>query len=249
MAKQNFLVDVDLNDNQLLTSLFETLAADPGSLTEARFWYNSTDKRLKYYNGTATLIVADLSDVTGTLKFQGGYNATTNTPNLTAPAPGAIKTGYYWVVTVTGTFFGTTLEVGDSLFANIDDPAVLADWTIVQANVSYATETTAGIIKLATQVLTDAGTDDLTAVTPLKLTTFMANKAFTKKFVQTPVSIGTVPGVQLITHNLNTINVQVEVYDTTTSERYVVQVVPNTPNTVQISANGATKTVRVNVIG
>lgn len=249
MAKQNFLVDIDLNENQLLTSLFEILASDPGSLVEARFWYNSTDKRLKYFNGTSTLIVADLSDVTGTLKFQGGYNATTNTPNLTAPAPGAIKTGYYWVVTVAGTFFGTVLEVGDSLFSNIDDPSVLADWTIVQANVGYASETVAGIIKLATQVLTDAGVDDLTAVTPLKLNTWLTNKAITRKFVQTPVSIGTVPGVQTITHNLNTQDVQVEVYDTTTQVRYVVQVVPNTPNTVQISANGATKTVSVNVIG
>lgn len=249
MAKQNFLVDLDLNGNQLLTSLFEILVTDPVGLTEARFWYNSTDKRLKYYNGTSTLIVADLSDVTGTLKFQGGYNATTNTPNLTAPAPGAIKVGYYWVVTVAGTFFGTTLEVGDSLFANVDDPSVLADWTIVQANVGYASETVAGIIKLATQALTDAGVDDLTAVTPLKLNTWKANKKLTSKYVQTPVSIGTVPGVQTITHNLNTQDVQVEVYDTTTWERYVVQVIPNTPNTVQISANGATKTVSVNVIG
>lgn len=249
MAKQNFLVDLDLNGNQLLTSLFEKVAADPVGLTEARFWYNSTDKRLKYYNGTSTLIVADLSDVTGTLRFIGGYNTTTNTPNLTTPAPGTVKSGYYYVVTVSGSFFGTALAVGDSLFANIDNPAVLADWTIVEGNNVQATETIMGILKLATQVLTDAGADDLTAVTPLKLTTFITNKGITKKVVFTPISIGTVPGVQLLTHNLNTLDIQVDVYDTTTGDKYDVQVVPNTVNTVQVTANGATKTVRVNVIG
>lgn len=249
MAKQDFLVDIDLNGNQLLTSLFENLPIDPSPLVEARFWYNSTDKRLKYFNGTATLIVADLSDIVGNLNFRGGYDPVTNTPNLTSPPSGTVKKGYYYVVTVAGTFFGATVEVGDSLIANVDDPSVLANWTIVQANVGYASETVAGLIKLATQALTNAGTDDLTAVTPLKLTTFMANKGFTKKFTQSPVSIGTVPGVQTITHNLGTQDVQVEVYDTVTFARYVVTVVPNTPNTVQISANGITKTVRVNVIG
>lgn len=249
MAKNDFLVDIDLNGNQLLTSLFELLLADPGTPAEARFWYNSTDKRMKYYNGTSVLTVADLSDVTGTLKFIGGYNATTNVPNLTSPAPGTIKAGYYYVVTVAGTFFGAQLEIGDSLFANVDNPSSLANWTIVQANIQYASETVAGYIKLATQALTDAGVDDTTAVTPLKLTTFMTNKKYTKKYTQTPVSIGAVPGTQTITHNLGTQDVQVEVYDTTTFVRYTVTVVPNTPNTVQISANGATKTVRVNVIG
>lgn len=249
MQKQDFLIDLDLNGNQLLTSLFEVLVNDPGTLTEARFWYNSTQKRLKYYNGSITLIVADLSDVAGTLNFQGGYNATTNVPNLTSPAPGAVKKGYYYVVTTAGLFFGEQLDIGDSIFSNIDDPSSLANWTRVQANVSHATETIAGILKLATQVLTDAGVDDTTAVTPLKLTTFMSNKKFTKKFTQTPVSIGTTPGVQTITHNLNTLAIQVEVYDTTTGARYVVQVVPNTLNTCQISANGVTKTVTVNVIG
>lgn len=249
MAKEDFLIDLDLNGNQLLTALMELLLSDPGSPAEARFWYNSTDKRMKYYNGTSVLTVADLSDVTGTLKFMGGYNATTNTPNLTSPAPGSVKSGYYYVVTVAGTFFGEQLEIGDSLFANVDNPASLAQWTIVQANTQYATETVAGYIKLATQVLTDAGSDDTTAVTPLKLNAWKTNKKLTSKFTQSPVSIGNVPGVQTITHNLGTQDVQVEVYDTTTFQRYVVAVVPNTPNTVQISANGATKTVTVNVIG
>ena len=59
-----------------------------------------------------------LSQVGGVGKFQGGYNATTNSPALTGGSNVALDQGDFYVVTTGGTFFSDTLEVGDFIFAN-----------------------------------------------------------------------------------------------------------------------------------
>jgi len=49
-----FVTNIDLNQNQLLNGTFESLAADPGSGNfEGRLIYNSTEKVLKVYTGSA----------------------------------------------------------------------------------------------------------------------------------------------------------------------------------------------------
>lgn len=68
-------------------------------------------------------------------------------------------------------------------------------------------------------------------------------------FTQSGVSIGTTPGTQTITHNLNSKSVIVSVCDSTTNEEYAVDVIHTTVNTITISAIGATKTVYVTVQG
>lgn len=72
---------------------------------------------------------------------------------------------------------------------------------------SQASETSAGIAEIATQVETDAGTDDLRFVTPLKLAT---SPFASKKFNQT-IGDGAATSYA-VTHNLNTRDVEVEVY-------------------------------------
>lgn len=70
-----------------------------------------------------------------------------------------------------------------------------------------ASETVSGILELATQAETDTGTDDLRAVTPLKLTTWVGR---IQKFTGT---IGDGAATQFdAAHNKNTRNVQVTVY-------------------------------------
>ena len=84
--------------------------------------------------------------VVGNLVFQGGYNASTNSPNLdNNPSPNNIKKGWAYVVTVAGNFFTEAVEVGDFLFAQSDAPTTLADWVTVQNNVGLATNITPGI--------------------------------------------------------------------------------------------------------
>jgi len=80
----------------------------------------------------------------GGLVYQGGYNASTNTPDLTT-SPNSIEKGWTYTVTTDGTFFGEQLRVGDVLIAEVDDPSALADWTTVQNNIDLASLTQVGI--------------------------------------------------------------------------------------------------------
>lgn len=80
-------------------------------------------------------------------------------------------------------------------------------WTSFGTSAPSASETTAGIAELATQVETDTGTDDLRIVTPLKLANWSGRA---RKFQQT---IGDGSATQYtVTHNLNTRDVQASVY-------------------------------------
>ena len=82
--------------------------------------------------------------VVGGLVYQGGYNAATNTPDLTT-SPNSILKGWTYTVTADGTFFGEQLRVGDVLIAEVNDPSDLGDWTTVQNNIDLASLTQVGI--------------------------------------------------------------------------------------------------------
>ena len=69
--------------------------------------------------------------VVSSIQYQGGYDATTNPASLSA-----LK-GYMYTVTVAGNFGGfwnPSLEIGDVIIAEINNPTVLADWTVVNKN-------------------------------------------------------------------------------------------------------------------
>lgn len=85
----------------------------------------------------------------GALIYQGGYNASTNTPNLDVPPTGTINKGFTYTVTVDGLFFTEQVRVGDLLIANSNTPTTLADWTRVQNNIDLASTTTVGIASFA----------------------------------------------------------------------------------------------------
>ncbi|MCI5054615.1 MAG: hypothetical protein MRY83_00835 [Flavobacteriales bacterium] len=64
-----------------------------------------------------------------------------------------------------------------------DQASVGASWNVIQSNVSQATETIAGIIKVASQALVNGGTDDLSAITPLKLKTLLDSRLATETLI------------------------------------------------------------------
>ena len=89
----------------------------------------------------------------GALIFQGGYNASTNSPVLDDRAgatPIAVLKGWTYAVTAAGTFYGEAVEDGDLLIAEVDNAAALASWTVVQNNVGVATATVLGIANFPT---------------------------------------------------------------------------------------------------
>ena len=75
----------------------------------------------------------------GSLIYQGGYNATTNVPDLTT-SPNSILKGWTYAVTAgpSTSFWSPELNVGDLVIANIDNPTSASDWTEVQSNVGFA---------------------------------------------------------------------------------------------------------------
>lgn len=79
-----------------------------------------------------------------------------------------------------------------------------------------ASETVPGIAELATQAETDAGSDDLRIVTPLKLATYSGRA----KRYATSIGDGAATSY-VVTHNLNTLDVQIYCYENGGSKREV----------------------------
>ncbi|HYW49045.1 MAG TPA: hypothetical protein VE861_00490 [Gemmatimonadaceae bacterium] len=120
-------------------------------------------------------------------------------------------------------------------------------WSSFGTSAPAATETTAGIAEIATQAETDAGTDDLRFITPLK---FATSTLRLKKFAQL---FGDGSATQYtITHNLNSIDVQVEVFRATGNQDTILCDVDRTSvNAVRLTfaAAPASNAFRCVVIG
>lgn len=280
MARKIFLVDIDLNRNQLVQVRIENLATAPSSPLAGQIYFDTTLNKLRVWSGTAWLTMDDLNDprtpkshvlatatalgaehtisgasvghvlrafsatearmqqlahsdlseigsnthaqidthigtanihrelndnltsttnlwsaskindlisalqnaVTGALVFKGGYDAATNSPNLTTPAAGAVLQGYTYVVTVAGSFHGEAVQVGDMIIAKQDNPTTLAHWTLVNKNIPDildASETQKGIVELATGAESLTGTDNTRAVHPAGLKHTLDNRPAT----------------------------------------------------------------------
>ena len=91
MANKKFYVDIDLQTNKLDNA---TIGANSSINSLAgSFQYNSGTGRLQYRDSSTTQDVANLNDIVGYLNFKGGYNATTNVPDLVTPTAGSVREG------------------------------------------------------------------------------------------------------------------------------------------------------------
>jgi len=103
--------------------------------------------------------------IVGGLIYQGGYDASTNTPVLDSRGTQiAVTKGWTYTVTADGTFYGEVVKIGDVLIAETDLAAgtgALTDWTTVQSNIDLAT---AGTSVTAIRGLAGFDTDNFTVV-------------------------------------------------------------------------------------
>jgi hypothetical protein len=205
--------------------------------------------------------------VTGALSYQGGYNASTNTPNLDSnPSPNPIKTGWTYTVTADGLFFTEQVRVGDVLIAENDAPTTLAEWTTVQNNIDLADLTTVGIGNVnpgeAIDVSYSNGTatvsvEDSTAtnkgaviVAPgVGMSVAYSNGTATVTNTQTNSAntfAVTITDTATVTHNLGTKDVIIQLYDVTTDETVYADVERASTNTATITfASTPTNSIRV----
>lgn len=133
----------------------------------------ATQKAVKTY-------VDGILGASNALVLKGGLDASgTNT----LPSGNA---GDTYKITVAGNFNSTTnyLNVGNTVICYVDATSAdtPANWIFLQSDLEAASETVAGFIEIATQVETDAGTDDVRSITPLKLTTFLSNKGYAPSY-------------------------------------------------------------------
>ena len=105
-----------------------------------------TNKLLNVQTDTASTDGVNLGQVqslvAGVGVFQGGYNASTNSPALTGGSNVALTQGDFFAVTVAGSFFTDNVEPGDLIFANSNISASsspsLSDYTVVIADENIA---------------------------------------------------------------------------------------------------------------
>ncbi len=129
-------------------------------------YFTGTD--LETVLGEVGLALAAVGDA---IDIQGDIDASTN-PNYPAASKGHAY--YISVAGKVGGGSGKTVNVGDLVIAKSDnaggtEAAVGTDWFVIESNRDQATETVLGVLKIATDALVDAGTNDTDAITPLKL--------------------------------------------------------------------------------
>lgn len=296
MAK--FLVNVDLNDNQLLNAAVQNVASDPGTGVDGQLIFNTTSNNFKYYNGSSWVTVGSGSggdpnqnafsnfavsgqstvsadSTTDTVTFEGGSNITittnatndtisfaatdTNTDvdvskaNLTSrlaeynqsDTVNIGDSGNDTNVVIRGnlTVNGTTTSV-NSNEVNIGDSIILlnSDETgtpTQNAGVEVERGTAANV-----QLRWDEADDDWEfeafnhAGTPA-LTTYKISRSVTSTIGGATQSV--------ITHNLGTRDVLVQLYDASSYETVYADVTRNTINqvTIDFATAPATNDVRV----
>lgn len=142
-----------------------------------------------------------------------------------------------------GTSAATTYRQ-DQINGTIDSSTI--SWVTFGTSAPAASESTAGIAELATQAETDAGTDDLRIITPLKLATWSGR---IKKY---SVSIGDGSATSYtVTHNLASRDVHVTVYNASSYDEVITDVTHATTNTLTIvfATAPASNAYRVVVVG
>ena len=181
------------------------------------------------------------SAVVGGLTYKGGYDANTNSPDLDSGSNIAVTQGDTYTVTADGTFFTEQVRIGDFLIAEEDMSAsggsALAKWTVVQSN-----------IDLATAAATDGAS--VKGISGYDSADFTVNangwvQLATKQYV---TSIGNASATSYtVTHNLNSFDVMVQLYDVSSYDTVIADVVRTSVDvvTVDFSTAPATNDIRV----
>ena len=180
--------------------------------------------------------------VVGGLTYKGAYDAATNTPDLDSATNIAINIGDTYTVTADGLFFTEQVRIGDFLIAEENMAAnggsALSKWTVVQSNVDIATAaaTSGAAVKGIAGYDSADFTVDATGYVQLVTKAFKA-------------SIGNGSALSYtVTHNLNSFDVIVQLYDASSYDTVYADVVRTSANVVTVSFTTAPTTNDIRVL-
>jgi len=178
---------------------------------------------------------------TGLLEYKGAYNANSNSPALKGGSNIASNKGDTYTVTAGGSFLGEQVRIGDLIIVEVAIAAsstpALTDFTIVQSNVDQATAaSTAGA---AVKGISGYDSADFSVSSGF---VSLATKTF-----KTDIGDGTNTSYT-VTHNLNTRDVIVQLYDASSYDTVIADVVRTSTAAVTVSFSAAPTTNDIKVL-
>jgi len=140
---------------------------------------SASSSQLARADAVKTYVDNTINGLAGGLIFKGGWDASGGS----FPGSGSAEKGWYYKVTISGTVDSVDFQVGDTLFAEVDNASTTTyagNWFKVDNTEPEASETVKGIIEIANDTEAENGTDDLKAMTPKKVA-----DNYPRKFFQT----------------------------------------------------------------
>ena len=174
--------------------------------------------------------------VSGATALSVGWLSETSGGNALTPEEGII-----YVVLTSGEYQNKTYRWAGTTYVEISSAP------------GQATESTAGIAELATQTEVTTGTNDTKIVTPLKLATRLSGMV--KSYSEQNSSLTQSGGLctWAVTHNLNSSNVEVNIYNVSTGKKVLYDYSITSANVVTVeilsASDIATDTYRIVVQG
>lgn len=256
--------DLDMLSTNRITNLLDGVAnQEPATVAQL----NALLQGLAWKDNARVATQSNLSIASPGATIDGITMATNDRVLVRAQSTGTENGIYVW----NGAAVAMTRSTDADVFAELESAVITVDegtsagatyrqtavngtigsttvtWNSFGTAAPSASETTAGVAELATQGETDTGTDDLRIVTPLKLATWSNRKL---KFSQT-FGDGAATSYT-ITHNLNTTDVHVSVWETGGSKRQVIceiQATSTTQVTIIATPAPASNSLRAVVLG